>query len=217
MKYKAIIFDCDGTLLNTIKDLTNAVNYALEKTGFQPQTESDTLKMVGNGIKALVERALPESGKYLMEKALDYFKQYYGQHFADYTSPYNGILDLLDRLKESGYKTALVSNKNRIFLEKLFNKYFINKIDFYLGESENLMPKPAPDMVEYALKKLIVDKKDAVYVGDSKVDIKTAENSGIDGIFVTWGFSEKQQLIDCGAKEIMTLRRSCWIWFSHPF
>ena len=203
MKYKAIIFDCDGTLLNTIKDLTNAVNYALEKAGFQPQTESDTLKMVGNGIKALVERALPKSGKYLMEKALDYFKQYYGQHFADYTSPYNGILDLLDRLKESGYKTALVSNKNRIFLEKLFNKYFINKIDFYLGESENLMPKPAPDMVEYALKKLIVDKKDAVYVGDSKVDIKTAENSGIDGIFVTWGFSEKQQLIDCGAKEII--------------
>ena len=203
MKYKAIIFDCDGTLLNTIKDLTNAVNYALEKTGFQPQTESDTLKMVGNGIKALVERALPKSGKYLMEKALDYFKQYYGQHFADYTSPYNGILDLLDRLKESGYKTALVSNKNRIFLEKLFNKYFINKIDFYLGESENLMPKPAPDMVEYALKKLIVDKKDAVYVGDSKVDIKTAENSGIDGIFVTWGFSEKKQLIDCGAKEII--------------
>lgn len=203
MKYKAIIFDCDGTLLNTISDLTNAVNYALINIGCCKQTDEDTLSMVGNGIKALVTRALPNSHKERFEEAFALFKNYYGQHYADFTKPYDGITDLLVELKKRGYKIALVSNKNKLYLKLLFDKFFAETIDYQIGETEGLAPKPASDMVYRALENLNVDKNEAVYVGDSHVDVETAENSGMDGIFVTWGFASKQDLIKCGATKII--------------
>ena len=203
MKYKAIIFDCDGTLLNTISDLTNAVNYALNEIGCKKQTDADTLRMVGNGIKALVKRALPETHGNRFDEAFGLFKSYYGEHFADYTEPYDGIIDLLVKLKERGYKVALVSNKNRVYLKMLFDKFFADTIDYWIGETEGLAPKPASDMVYRALENLNVSRNESVYVGDSSVDVATANNSGMDGIFVTWGFASKEDLIKCGATKII--------------
>ena len=204
MKYKAIIFDCDGTLLNTVSDLTNAVNYALEKLGFPQQTDEETLKMVGNGIKVLVFRALPENKKNFTDEALSYFKEYYGTHFADKTMPYDGVCDLLKSLKKSGYKIALVSNKNARYLELLVKKFFSEDLDFWIGETDGLLPKPAPDMVNKALEFLQISAEEAVYVGDSPVDVSTAKNSELDGIFVSWGFCTEEQLFSCGAKTVIS-------------
>ena len=204
MKYKAIIFDCDGTLLDTIKDLTNAVNYALEKFGFALKTEEETLKMVGNGIKMLVKRALPEEVEQnVFDKVFAYFKAYYNEHYADFTAPYSGITETLKILKKQGYRLALVSNKQRDYLAKLYDMFFKDTIEYAIGETEGYAPKPAPDMVNLTLSKLGVKKEDAVYVGDSSVDIATARNSEMDGIFVSWGFNTKRQLIENGAKIII--------------
>lgn len=204
MKYKAIIFDCDGTLLDTIKDLTNAVNYALEKFGFALKTEEETLKMVGNGIKMLVKRALPEEVEQnVFDEVFACFKAYYNEHYADFTAPYSGITETLKILKKQGYRLALVSNKQRDYLAKLYDMFFKDTIEYAIGETEGYAPKPAPDMVNLALSKLGVKKEDAVYVGDSSVDIATARNSEMDGIFVSWGFNTKRQLKENGAKIII--------------
>lgn len=203
MKYKAIVFDCDGTLLDTISDLTNAVNFALQSVNAPMQTDVDTLGMVGNGIKKLVERSLPDNKKELFDVAFKKFKEYYNDHYDDFTKPYQGIPETLQILKEKGYVLLLVSNKNTLFLEKLYNKFFYDTISVSLGETEGLKSKPAPDMVEYVLKKVGIDKKDAVYVGDSDVDIQTAKNSGLDCISVSWGFKTREDLIKYGANIII--------------
>ena len=203
MKYKAIVFDCDGTLLDTISDLTNAVNFALQSVNAPMQTDVDTLGMVGNGIKKLVERSLPDNKKELFDVAFKKFKEYYNDHYDDFTKPYQGIPETLQILKEKGYVLLLVSNKNTLFLEKLYNKFFYDTISVSLGETEGLKPKPAPDMVEYVVKKVGIDKKDAVYVGDSDVDIQTAKNSGLDCISVSWGFKTREDLIKYGANIII--------------
>lgn len=203
MKYKAIVFDCDGTLLDTISDLTNAVNFALQSVNAPMQTDKDTLGMVGNGIKKLVERSLPDNKKELFDVAFKKFKEYYNNHYDDFTKPYPGIPETLQILKEKGYVLLLVSNKNTLFLEKLYNKFFCDTISVSLGETEGLKAKPAPDMVEYVLKKVGIDKKDAVYVGDSDVDIQTAKNSGLDCISVSWGFKTREDLIKYGANIII--------------
>ncbi len=204
MKYKAIIFDCDGTLLNTIKDLTNSVNYALSDLGFPIKTEEETLKMVGNGIKMLVKRALPSDVENeVFEKVFAKFRTYYNVHYADNTAPYSGITDTLKILKNKGYRLALVSNKQRDYLAKLYDMFFKDTIEYAIGETDGYAPKPAPDMVWLTLSKLGVDKTEAVYVGDSSVDVATAKNSEMDGIFVSWGFNNKQQLKQNGAKIII--------------
>ena len=202
-KYKAIIFDCDGTLLDTVRDLTNAVNAALRCVGLPEQTENDTKKMVGNGISVFVKRALGNNHQDLYDRAFPIFKQYYDQHFDDFTAPYPGIINMLEKLKKEGYLLLLVSNKNRVFLQKLYENFFADSIGFALGETEGLLPKPAPDMVEYILEKFSLQKNEVVYVGDSQVDIKTAQNVKIDGIFVAWGFCDKSVLINNGAKIII--------------
>ncbi len=200
-KYDAVIFDLDGTLLDTLKDLTDSLNVVLERYHLPVHTEDEVRRFVGNGIPKLIERAIPDgTGHPQYREILQDFKEYYGEHCMDATEPYPGIPALLGWLKKEGYKTAIVSNKADFAVKKLKQVYFRDQILTAIGEREGIRKKPAPDTVLQALKELEVSPERAVYIGDSDVDVETALNSGMDGIAVSWGFRSREFLIEHGAK-----------------
>ena len=204
MKYKLFIFDLDGTILNTLHDLTNSTNYALEKNNFPKRTEDEIRRFVGNGIGKLIERAVPEqTDKKVTDQVLADFTEHYANHCADTTQPYDGIMELLLNLKEQKCKLACVSNKADFAVSQLCEKYFPHIFDVAVGEREGIRKKPSPDSVLEVLTLLNVSKEDAVYVGDSEVDIQTAANTEMDVISVTWGFRDKEYLISQGGKLIV--------------
>jgi len=206
MKYKAIIWDLDGTILDTLEDLKDAVNYALRENGFPERSLAEVRQFVGNGILKLINRSLPEVvSEEDVENTYNIFTSYYKDHCADNTKPYDGIIELIRNLKTLGIKNAVVSNKADYAVTELCEHYFMGLFDVHIGEMENkgIRKKPAPDMVELALQKLGVDKNDAVYIGDSDVDIVTAKNSGLDSIAVTWGFRSRDFLIEHGATTLV--------------
>ena len=194
-RYKAVIFDLDGTLLNTLEDLTDAVNHVMRQFNYPEHTIEEIRSFVGNGIKLLIERSLPY-GKDNPEfdKVFSEFKSYYTSHCQIKTRPYDGIMELISSLKEQGYKLAIVSNKNQSAVTELNNIYFSDYISTAIGEKEGVRKKPAPDTVIKALSELGISSDDAVYVGDSDVDRETAKNSDMDCISVTWGFRERKLL-----------------------
>ncbi len=202
--YDTVIFDLDGTLLNTLEDLTDAVNYALEKHGFTTHSLDDVRKYLGNGVKRLMELAVPGGleAKAFEETFYD-FKEYYKEHAAVKTRPYDDIMETLEELKKRGIKTAIVSNKMDSVVKDLTKIYFKDLIDVAVGESENIKRKPAPDTVLKAIEELGADIKTSVYVGDSEVDVLTAKNAGITCISVLWGFRDEQTLKDNGATFII--------------
>lgn len=201
MRYRLAIFDMDGTILNTLDDLMDAVNYALDKNHFPTHSIDDVRRFVGNGMWKLIERAVPkDTDKDMQKKVHDDFMVYYHVHCADKTKPYEGILELLDNLKTLGCKTAVVSNKADEAVHDLCKQYFPGLFDYEIGAREGIANKPAPDSVYEVLRKLDFEKKDAVYIGDSDVDVATADNAGMDSIIVTWGFREKDFLCQKGAK-----------------
>ena len=194
-RYKAVIFDLDGTLLNTLEDLTDAVNHVMRQFNYPEHTIEEIRSFVGNGIKLLIERSLPD-GKDNPEfdKIFSEFKLYYTSHCQIKTRPYDRIMELIAALKEQGYKLAIVSNKNQSAVTELNNIYFSDYISTAIGEKEGVRKKPAPDTVIKALSELGISSDDAVYVGDSDVDRETAENSNMDCISVTWGFRDRKLL-----------------------
>lgn len=196
---KAIIFDLDGTLLYTLEDLKNAVNYALEESGMPVRSLEEIKRFVGNGVKKLVIRAV-EGGEDnpLFEKVFSDFKEYYKLHCNDNTMPYDGVMELLNYLNDKGIKMAIVSNKFDAAVKSLNKEYFNGLMESAVGEMEGVERKPAPDMVYKALKELDVKPDEAIYVGDSEVDIMTAKNAGLKSIQVTWGFRDKEFLIANG-------------------
>lgn len=200
-KYNTIIFDLDGTLLNTLEDLAAAVNYALVQCG-QPVRNLDEVRtFVGNGIRNLIIRAVPqgeENPKF--EEVFAVFKEYYGAHCNDKTCLYRGVRNLLVQLKEEGCRLAIVSNKADFAVKELQKIYFDGLIEVAIGEKEGILRKPAPDTVNQALRELDSVRKEAVYVGDSEVDIATAQNAGIPCVSVTWGFRDREFLREHGAK-----------------
>lgn len=200
MKYKLAIFDMDGTILDTLLDLTSSINYALSVNNYPTHSIDAVRSFVGNGLGVLVDKACPESSTE-EEKAKIFasFKAHYKVHSADNTRPYEGICDLLKSLKQKGCITAVVSNKPHFAVLDLCNKYFNDLFDIALGEKPDIPRKPNPDPVYYILDKLKIEKKDAVYIGDSDVDYKTSINSGLDYIIVTWGFRDEKMLRDLGA------------------
>jgi phosphoglycolate phosphatase len=203
--YDAIIFDLDGTLLNTLEDLANSVNYALNKNGLPMRTIEEVRQFVGNGIGKLIERASGYSKELIQyELVLQDFKEHYKIHCNDNTCTYDGIDELLVTLKNDGIITAIVSNKAHFGVQELEKQYFKGVIDFALGEMENIAKKPAPDMVNVVIEKLQLKDKNVLYVGDSDVEIMTAKNSGLDIICVDWGFREREFLIQNGAKTIVS-------------
>ena len=204
MKYKIAIFDLDGTILNTIEDLADSLNYALAKNGYKERTVAETQSFVGNGLLMLVKRAIkPETSEEEAQKVLADLKAYYKIHCADKTKPYEGIPELLKDLKTADYLLAVVSNKAEYAVQILCEQYFPGMFDLAVGERENVRRKPAPDSVNAVLAEFELKKADAVYIGDSDVDIETAENVGTDSILVAWGFRGADFLREKGAKNIV--------------
>lgn len=196
------IFDLDGTLLDTLRDLAASVNYAMEQCHYPTHTIDEVCSMVGNGVATLIKRAVPSgTSEEDTARALDFFRKHYMKHSEDTTRPYDGILELLSSLKAKGKRIAVVSNKFDAATKALCDKYFPNLIDIALGENEaeGIRKKPAPDMVFKAMKQLNASPEECVYIGDSDVDLQTAKNSGIPCISVLWGFRTKEFLQTHGA------------------
>jgi phosphoglycolate phosphatase len=193
MKYGTVIFDMDGTILNTAGDLRVSLNYALQAAGYRSAyTEQQVRLFFGSGIAEAIRRALGTEGIVPAPEEVDrirkIFVPYYADHCADLTDSYPGIPELLRELRASGVKTAVVSNKPDIAVQELAARYFPGLFDMAVGEKEGIRRKPDPDMTESALRRLGAGKSTAVYVGDSEVDLQTAENAGLPCISVDWGF-----------------------------
>ncbi len=199
MKRNTVIFDLDGTLLYTLEDLKNAVNYALRSKGFAEHGIEEMKSFFGNGIRVALQAAEPEAAEEDIDELIRLFKAYYAEHCMDRTLPYDGIPELVAELKEKGYRMAIVSNKVDEAVKALAAHFFGDTITVAIGNSEHVRRKPAPDTVFTALEELGVPVEDAVYVGDSEVDLATARAAGIPCITVLWGFRDKDLLIREGA------------------
>lgn len=192
---KGIIFDLDGTLLNTLVDLKNAVNYALKTNNLQEITLKQTRDYVGNGVKMLITRAIGEnSNPKLIDDTLKLFTNYYDLHQNDYTIPYDGIIETIKELKKLGLKMAIVSNKYQQGVDNLCRPLFKDYIGVFIGAQDNIKLKPAPDMVNIALDKLGLKNNECYFVGDSNVDALTGKNANMEVIGVTWGYKDKEVL-----------------------
>ena len=199
--YNTFIFDLDGTLLNTLDDLAASVNYALRTHGMPERTLDEVRSFVGNGVRLLMERAIPEgSANPRFEETFATFRAYYMEHSLDKTRPYEGIPEMIHTLKQRGCRLAVVSNKFYAATQELI-RHFFPEITVAIGEheAEGIRKKPAPDTVFEALRQLGVGKEKAVYVGDSDVDLQTAHNSGLPCISVLWGFRNRDFLLAHGA------------------
>lgn len=200
--YDTFIFDLDGTLLDTLGDLAAAVNYSLRTHGMPEHSLDDVRRFVGNGVRLLMERAVPGgAGNPKFDDALATFRAYYLEHSLDTTRPYDGIPEVLRELKRRGKRLAVVSNKFQAATEELCRHFFPDTIEVAIGENEaaGIRKKPAPDTVQEALRRLEGERASVVYVGDSDVDIQTAANSGLPCISVLWGFRDRDFLTQHGA------------------
>ena len=205
MKYELIVFDMDGTILDTLEDLKNSMNHTLKLHNMPERTLDEIRSFVGNGIRKLIERAvMPETSAEQIDVIHKDFMKHYEIHCADFTRPYDGINDLIKELRNRGYKTAVVSNKADGAVQDLCVQYFPGLFDLAIGERPEIAKKPAADMVNLALNKLNVSKEKAVYIGDSDVDVATARNSKLDMIAVDWGFRTREFLVEQGAETIVS-------------
>ena len=207
MKYQTYIFDLDGTLLDTLGDLAASVNFALRAHGMPEHSHDDVRRFVGNGVRKLMERAIPDgAGNPCFNETFATFRQHYMAHSLDTTRPYEGISEALETLKARGCHLAVVSNKMMAATQELCHHFFPDTIEVAIGEDEatGIRRKPAPDTVFAALRQLndisLTSKSSAVYVGDSDVDILTARNAGIPCISVLWGFRDRDFLLSHGAQ-----------------
>ncbi len=197
------IFDLDGTLLNTINDLADSTNFALEKNGYKKRTVEEVRSFVGEGVRKLMVRALPKSvDDSVIDQCIKDFKEHYSKNMRNKTAPYEGIMELLKTLKDNNMKVGVVSNKFDRAVKELCKDYFGDLVDIAVGEREGIAKKPAPDSVFEALRILDAKKEYVLYIGDSDTDMETAKNAGVDSVGVTWGFRDKELLIETGAKYI---------------
>lgn len=226
MKYKAYVFDMDGTVLNTVEDLKLSLNYAMKENGHSNNFQDEQIRtFYGSGITVAITRALAyEQGASFDElvnvgtdkdtwsdkinheeimKIQNTFKPYYEVHCNDHTKPYDGILDLLQEIRKQGGICAVVSNKPNEAVQTLSKTYFQDFMDYSLGQQDTIRRKPFPDMLDACVKELGVDRKDMVYIGDSEIDIQTAQNGNMDCISVTWGFRTEKFLQENGATVIV--------------
>ena len=199
----AILWDLDGTLLDTLEDLADSVNASLSANGMPGHSIEKIRSFVGNGMVKLIARAVPAGTSEAEETAVrEFFKTHYAVHCNDKTKPYPGIPALLDDLKKAGVKMAVVSNKPDFATKDLVGLYFGDCIGTAVGGREGVPVKPAGDMVRLALEELGVPAEKAVYIGDSEVDVQTAQNAGMRGIFVDWGFRDESVLRQAGAQTV---------------
>ncbi|MDO5446588.1 MAG: HAD family hydrolase [Prevotellaceae bacterium] len=199
-QYEAYIFDLDGTLLDTLQDLTNSVNYALRTFCMPERSRDEVRQFVGNGVRLLIERAVPQGTKDGMTiKVFETFRNHYLEHSLDNTRPYSGIMETISELHRRGKQLAIVSNKLQPAVTELNNRFFSQYIGAAIGERIGIRRKPSPDMISAALAEIDATCENAVYVGDSDVDILTAQNSSLPCISVLWGFRDKDCLLSHGA------------------
>ena len=199
-KINTVVFDMDGTVLNTLDDLTVSMNYVLEKFNMQGHTLDEYKAFFGNGIEYAMRKSVPEgTDDETISRMLPVFKEHYDKHCLDKTRPYDGILELMHSLKTKGYKMAIVSNKIDSAVKELQKKFFADLVDVAIGEKPGIKRKPAPDTVNEALRLLNSSPDEAIYIGDSEVDFATAKNSGLPCISVLWGFRDKEYLETIGA------------------
>ena len=211
MKYTTIIFDLDGTLLNTLADLAAATNHALAEHKLPQRTTDEVRQFVGNGIRKLIERAVPaDTPAELQEEVFASFNQYYKQHCADSTRPYDGVPQLLQQLRTAGCCTAIVSNKADYGVQALAKQYFNGQLDAACGERAGIAKKPAPDMLLAIMQQLKAEPASTIYIGDSDTDIATASNAGVDCIGACWGFRGRAFLEAHGAKLLAETVGDIW-------
>lgn len=202
---KGIIFDLDGTLLDTLEDLTDAVNHVMQVFSLETKTLEQVRSYVGNGVANLVGKCIPEGLSHPQyPEILDAFIQYYEANCDHKTKPYEGILELIDKLHRDGRRLGIVSNKFDDAVKALNQQYFHSWIDFALGVTDGLHRKPAPDMVYACLEQMQLNLDEVVYIGDSEVDLLTAQNAGIPCISVLWGFRSREELLEHGATQLVS-------------
>lgn len=195
MKIESVVFDLDGTLLDTLGDLRDSVNFVLRKNSLPVRSTEEIRDFVGNGIRLLVERSVPGNTPIeIVDKCFDDFKEHYKTHSAVLTKAYDGIIDLMKVLKSKGIKIAVVSNKADFAVKTLMEDYFSGLYDCAYGERAGVEKKPAPDGVFGAMNEIKARKESTIYIGDSEVDIETAKNAGLPCVSVTWGFRDKKVL-----------------------
>ena len=200
-RFRTAIFDLDGTLLNTLEDLWYSTNYALRESGFPERSLEEVRRFVGNGVRKLIDRAVPEhTPEEAKQRCETLFREHYSLHMKDHTRPYEGITAVLKELKESGCRIGVVSNKFDAAVKALCAEYFDGLYDTAIGESPLVAKKPAPDSVLTAMKELGGVRESCVYIGDSEVDIETSRNAGIPCIGVSWGFRGRKLLGELGAE-----------------
>jgi len=202
MKYKLVVFDMDGTILNTLQDLLNAVNYALDKNGYPIRTLQELKNFVGNGINKMLSRSAPFGAD--VDKLKVDFTEYYSVHCQDNTAPYEGVIEVIKEIKNRGYLTAVVSNKDDYAVKILVDEMFNGLFDISIGARDGLEKKPSADLCNIAFKELNVLPSESVYIGDSDVDFLTAKNSQTDFIGVEWGFRDRELLEGLGAKIVVS-------------
>ncbi len=201
---KLVIFDLDGTLLNTLADLADGANFAMKHYNFPTHPLDSFRYMVGNGVPKLIERCLPESERSpeMIKEATEIFNGYYNVHYADNTRPYEGIPELLDALKNAGIKTAVASNKPDGFTRSLVKSFFGDSFSIVHGSLPDVSKKPAPDIALRIMKNLGAAAEDTYFAGDSNVDIFTAHNAGVKSIGCLWGFRTREELTEAGAENL---------------
>lgn len=203
---KSILFDLDGTLLDTLQDLTDSVNHALSAEGLSMLQPLQVRKLLGNGYLYLVTKAAgeaAESDNLLPERLLKIFQEYYKEHCLDKTAPYDGIKEMLQNCRRQGLQIAVISNKGQQEASKLVERFFGDLVDFTVGESPDIRRKPAPDTLLQAIKQMNTTPKETVFVGDSEVDLKAAAAAGVSCISCLWGFRDAEELLAAGAKHLL--------------
>lgn len=204
MSINTIIFDLDGTLLYTLEDLNDSVNFALEKHNYPLRSLDEVRGFVGNGVALLIERALPSCvSENTKAECLRTFKEHYSKNMFNKSRPYDGVVEVLEQLKRNGYNLAVVSNKHDEAVKNLVNTYFSSLFDVVVGQSDSVLPKPSIDGVDMVLKTLSVDASECVFVGDSEVDIQTANNAGMSCMSVVWGYKDIEFLYKNGASVLL--------------
>lgn len=213
MRYKAVLFDMDGTVLDTLDDLTNAVNHVLAEYGMPLLERRQAAAYLGNGARYLLSRAVPAgTPETLLEEMLQIYQPWYDSHCAILTAPYPGILPLMQSLHGAGVKLAVISNKQDTAVRQLAQQHFPGLLETAVGESAAVRRKPNPDAVLAALREMGVARSDAIYVGDTEVDLRTAENAGLPCAAVGWGFRTEEELHKAGAGYVFRTAEELRIW-----